>query len=120
MIALFDKRSNHVGWLDEKNNNIFAKDLAWLGFVKNGYLFNTKCEWLGGMINGSIIDCLGKPIVWSLGSTPQGTLPLIKPLKPFKPLTPLKPLKPLDPLLPLKPLTPVGGWSNSEWYDLWK
>ena len=117
MKAVFDKNCNCVAWYNEIDGMVYNIEMQWIGFVSKNYFFSKTTEWYGGMLNGTFVDKLGKPVAWIQGYLPVGTGQLMYPLRPMRPLTPLRPLRPLAPLRPLTPLTPLGGWSACSWNE---
>ena len=80
MIAIFDKNAHWVGWYDKQRNNVFNKNLAWLGFIYRNNLFARHGHWLGGLVNGTFVDKQGHPVAWLEGVQPRSTFPLLQPL----------------------------------------
>lgn len=117
MKAIFNKNCILVGWYDQKNKNVFSKELVWIGFTLNQYFFNLNRQWLGGIVNGTCVDKTGKPVAFIEGYAPIGCNKLMRPGMPYMPLRPLTPLCPLRPMTPLRPLMPLGGWSKIEWNE---
>lgn len=117
MKAIFNRNCILVGWYDQQRNNVFSREMVWIGFVYNGHFFNTYGQWLGGFIRGTYVDRTGKPVAWIEGHAPVGVNVLVSPTMPSIPMMPLPPIRPLMPLMPLRPLTPFGGWSSLDWNE---
>lgn len=115
MKAIFNKNCILVGWYDQRNRNVFNKELMWIGFMDNNYFFAIDRRWLGGVVNGTYVDKSGKPVAFIEGYSPIGCNKLMQPGMPYVPLHPMIPLRPLKPITPFRPLTPLGGWSKIEW-----
>lgn len=117
MKAIFNRNCILVGWYDQQRKYVFSKELVWIGFVYKGYFFNIYGRWLGGLIRGTYVDRIGKPVAWIEGYVPVGGNALVSPTIPSIPMMPLTPIRPLMPLMPLRPLTPLGGWSLLDWNE---
>ena len=117
MKAIFNKNCMLVGLYEPQNNNVFNKDMQWIGFVSNRNFFLKSTRWLGGFVNGTFVDKKGRPVAWIEGSVPIGVNILVPPMIPMPPLCPITPLRPLCPMPPLRPITPLGGWSVLDWNE---
>lgn len=122
MKPIFDRDCIQVGWYEPCDKNVFDKEMHWVAFVDNEYLYSTSFKWLGAMIDGIFVDKSGDPVCWLEGGSLKGvynlTPPVTFPATHFRPLTPLReftPLRPLTPLTPLREFTSLRDWSPLNW-----
>lgn len=114
MTPIFNRSCACVGWYNAEGM-VFGANLEWIGFVADKGFFSADLKWLGGLVNGTFVDKIGKPVAWLQGFQPKCTNTLLSATRPIRPVTPIRPIRPLQPLKPLKPLTPLGGWSTLDW-----
>lgn len=122
MKALFNQRTDLVGWMSDDRKNIFDPNLNWVAFIaSDDSVWSTNSKtWIGNAYGYNIRDVDGRTAFWNPETPIENSLKPLRPLKPLNPLTPLRPLKPLNPLRPLKPLNPLGGWSRLTWENFIK
>lgn len=119
MKPIFDRDCIQVGWYEPCDKNVFDKEMHWVAFVDNEYLYSTSFKWLGVMIDGIFVDKSGDPVCWLEGGSLKGvynlTPPVTFPATHLRPLTSLREFTPLRPLTPLREFTSLRDWSPLNW-----
>lgn len=116
MKPVFDYAARLVGWFDGRH--IFNANMQWVAFTETGKCFSAESlKWLGQFAGGSLIDLFGRPVAWTLGTSPTGAGQCIPPKKPLRPIRPLPPVRPITPVTPLVPAVPAGGWSTLSFHQ---
>jgi len=121
MDPLYDKKANFVGWLLE-HSNVFNKDLKWVAYVYNNYVWATKTRvWIGELKGTNLLDRDGRIVAWSTSGPLVGSLGLIKaPLDVGPPIVIDVPIIHAVPLHPGYAPEPAGEWSKltfTEWLN---
>ena len=93
MDPLYDKKANFVGWLLE-HSNVFNKDLEWVAYIYNNYVWATKTRvWIGELKGTNLLDRDGRIVAWSTSGPVVGGLDFIKaPLDIGPPIMPAVPI----------------------------
>jgi hypothetical protein len=115
---LFDKDSNFVGWLVDREN-VFDRNLAWVAYIFNDYIWAVKTQnWIGELNRTNLLDRYGRIVAWSTSGPVVGTSNIIEaPLDVGLPLRPLPPLINNVPLNPGEAPEPIGEWSKLTFYQ---
>ena len=113
MDPLYDKKANFVGWLLEERN-VFDKDLKWVAYVYNNYVWSIKTRvWIGELKGTNLLDREGRIVAWSTSGPVIGGLGLAEAPLAFGP--PIMPAVPIIDDIPLNPgfaPEPFGEWSK--------
>ena len=107
MKPIFDRECIQVWWYEPCDKNVFDKEMHWVAFVDNEYLYSTSFKWLGAMIDGIFVDKSGDPVCWLEGVSLKGVYNLTPPVT--------FPATHLRPLTPLREFTSLRDWSPLNW-----
>jgi len=110
---LFDKYAKFVGWLLDYSN-VFDKDLKWVAYIFNNFIWATKTSvWIGELRGTNLLDRDGNIVAWSTSGPAEGTLGFKEAPLHFGP--PIMPVEPIIYYVPLNPgyvPEPAGTWSK--------
>ena len=118
---LYDKDAKFVGWL-LNHSNVFNKDLIWVAYIFNNYIWATKTKvWIGELRRTNLLDREGNIVAWSTSGPALGSLGFKKePLSISPPIIPVIPIIHYAPLNPGYAPEPLGTWSKltfSQWLN---
>ncbi|MBU3142880.1 4-fold beta flower protein [Clostridium sp. CF012] len=113
MDPLYDKNANFVGWLLE-DRNVFNKDLKWVAYSYNNFVWATKTRvWIGELKGTNLLDRDGRIVAWSTSGPVVGGLGFTEaPLDIGPPILPAVPIIDDVPLNPGFAPEPAGEWSK--------
>jgi hypothetical protein len=114
MDPLYDKKANFVGWLLE-DRNVFNKDLEWVAYIYNNFVWEKKTRiWIGKLNGTNLLDRYGRIVAWSINGPVVGGFEIIR-----APLDVGPPFQVVVPIIHEVPFTPeYAPEPNGEWSKL--